>query len=58
MLDAVALCVYCLYLQFAIRLLDLATLSLENDMASPFHICGVVIPKLVYDTHRLVVLLN
>ena len=34
-------------MQFAIQLLGLATLSLQNDMASPFQICGVVAPKLV-----------
>ncbi|CAI8022012.1 hypothetical protein GBAR_LOCUS12959, partial [Geodia barretti] len=41
--------------EFALHLLELATLSLESDNASPFQICGVVAPKLVQniDTLRL-----
>ena len=35
------------YLQLAIHLLNLSILSLENDAASPFQICAVVLPKLV-----------
>ena len=36
----------CTYLQLAIHLLNLSILSLENDAASPFQICAVVLPKL------------
>lgn len=35
-------------IQLAIRLLDLAALSVENDMTTPFQLCGIVVPKLVY----------
>ena len=34
-------------MQFALRVLGLSTLSLDNGMISPFQICGVVVPKLV-----------
>lgn len=36
-------------LQLAIQLLDLATLFVENNAASPFQLCGIVIPKLVWE---------
>jgi hypothetical protein len=39
--------------EFALHLLELATLSLESDNASPFQICSVVAPKLVYTVHGL-----
>jgi hypothetical protein len=35
------------FLQLAVQLLDLAALFVENDAASPFQLCGIVIPKLV-----------
>ena len=31
----------------ATQLLSLSTLSLENEMATPFQLCGIVLPKLV-----------
>ena len=34
-------------LQFAVKLLELAILAQDKDASSPFHICGIVIPKLV-----------
>ena len=36
-----------LCLQFAVQLLNLAILAQDKDASSPFHICGIVIPKLV-----------
>ena len=33
--------------QLAIHLLDLSVLSIENDVATPFQLCGIVVPKLV-----------
>ena len=38
---------FLIFLQLAIQLLDLAALFVENDAASPFQLCGIVIPKLV-----------
>ena len=35
------------FLQLAIQLLDLAAMFVDNDAASPFQLCGIVIPKLV-----------
>ena len=34
-------------LQLAVQLLDLAAMFVEHDTASPFQLCGIVIPKLV-----------
>ena len=37
----------------AIHLFSLSTLSLENEMATPFQLCGIVVPKIAKNLDSL-----
>ncbi|XP_065897600.1 uncharacterized protein [Dysidea avara] len=39
--------------EFAVQLLNLAILAQDKDASSPFHICGIVVPKLVKNLEKM-----